>query len=80
MPRDSGEGRWRSIGASNVRSLAATENDDLQPLALAHELWAEALFERNDDRANEQLERACAAWERYGARGIAARVRQRLGR
>ena len=56
---------------------AATENDDLQPLALAHELWAEALFERNDHRATEQLERACATWQRYGATGLAAHVRLR---
>ena len=63
------------------RAIAtATENEDLQPLALAHELWAEALFERNDDRATEQLERACATWERYGARGLAARVRSRASR
>jgi hypothetical protein len=58
----------------------AREAEDLQPLALAHELWAEALLERGHGRrANEQMNLACAAWERYGAPRIAARVRERLG-
>jgi hypothetical protein len=58
----------------------ATEAQDLQPLALAHELWAEALSERGQGgQASEQVNLACAAWERYGAPRIAARVRERLG-
>jgi hypothetical protein len=58
----------------------ATEAQDLQPLALAHELWAEALLERGQGRrASEQVSLACNAWERYGAPRIAARVRERLG-
>jgi hypothetical protein len=56
----------------------ATEHGDLQPLALAHELWAEALFERGDARARNQIDRACDAWKRYGAPRIATRVRERF--
>ena len=66
-----------SVDARFERAIAvATANSDLQPLALAHELWADALFERHDRRADEQLERACAVWDRYGAKTIASRVRR----
>jgi serine/threonine protein kinase/predicted ATPase len=56
----------------------ATETESLQPLAMAHELWAEALLERGDARAAEQVSLACEAWERYGAPRIARRVEERL--